>query len=132
MINKRGRAEKAVGRDTTSKGSRLVESDSTDGLRKKVHIQVEKTDDFNDWLIGLRDIKAKAIIISRIDRISLGHFGVCEPVRQGVSEIKINHGPGYRLYFVKKDSCVVILLCGGDKSTQKRDIKKAISMAEQL
>jgi len=96
------------------------------------NIQIEKTDDFNDWLNGLKDSKTRAIILSRIDRVSLGLFGVCEAVGQGVSEIKIDYGPGYRLYFVKRGLLVVVLLCGGDKSTQRRDIRKAIKMAQEI
>ena len=95
-------------------------------------VQIEKTDDFNDWLSGLRDSRARAIIMSRIDRISLGLFGVCKSVGQGVSEVKIDYGPGYRLYFVKRGSVIIVLLCGGDKSTQSRDIKKAIKMAQEI
>ena len=95
-------------------------------------IQIEKTDDFDSWLNDLKDSKTRAIIMSRIDRISLGLFGVCKSVGQGVSEVKIDYGPGYRLYFVKKGSVVIVLLCGGDKSTQSRDIKKAIRMAQEV
>jgi putative addiction module killer protein len=68
----------------------------------------------------------------RIDRLSMGNPGDVEPVREGVSEMRINYGPGYRLYFVQRGKTVVLLLCGGDKRTQARDIKRAIEMAREI
>ncbi len=91
-----------------------------------------KSDEFNSWLINLKDRVAKAKIALRIERASKGNFGDCEPVGEGVYEMRIHYGPGYRLYFTQRDSVVYLLLSGGDKSTQKRDIKRAIAMALTL
>ncbi len=91
-----------------------------------------KSDEFNSWLINLKDRVAKAKIALRIERASKGNFGDCEPVGEGVYEMRIHYGPGYRLYFTQRDSIVYLLLSGGDKSTQKRDIKRAIAMALTL
>jgi putative addiction module killer protein len=81
---------------------------------------------FNDWMNSLRDQRARAKIRTRIDRVQLGNLGNCEPVGGGVSELKIDYGPGYRVYFGQVGTKLVILLCGGDKSSQSVDIKKAI------
>jgi len=89
-------------------------------------------DEFSDWLAGLRDKVGVVAILNRIDRARLGNMGDCEPVGDGVSEMKIDVGPGYRLYHVKRGKVVIILLCGGDKSTQKRDIKRAKALAKTL
>lgn len=80
----------------------------------------------------LRDRKAKARVQARIDRIEIGNFGDIAPVREGVSELRIHYGPGYRVYFVQRDSVVVILLSGGDQSSQNADIKRAKEIAKQL
>ena len=80
---------------------------------------------FRDWLLSLRDKEGRRLIRVRIDRVSLGNLGNCEPVGNGVMELKINFGPGYRVYFGQVADKLVILLCGGDKSTQKKDIKTA-------
>jgi putative addiction module killer protein len=80
----------------------------------------------------LRDQKARARIDARIRRLELGNPGDVEPVGEGVSELKIDYGPGYRVYFVKNGKTVVVLLCGGDKSTQDQDIKKAKTLAKEL
>ena len=80
---------------------------------------------FRDWLEGLRDQQARAKIRVRLNRIRLGNFGDCRSVGRGVSELRIPHGPGYRVYFGRKNSKVVILLYGGDKKTQSRDIEFA-------
>ncbi len=77
------------------------------------------------WLENLRDIQALARIETRIDRLKRGIYGNCEPVGGGVSELKIDYGPGYRIYFGKDGAAVVILLCGGDKSSQREDIRTA-------
>ena len=92
----------------------------------------QKSDEFNTWLIGLKDHVGKAQIALRLDRAARGNFGDCEPVGKGVSEMRIHYGPGYRLYFTRRGSVVYLLLLGGDKSTQKRDIKRAIEMASSL
>ena len=90
------------------------------------------TEEFDDWLGGLKDRMAKARILYRIDAATLGNFGECEPVGEGVSEMKINVGPGYRVYYARVGAVVYLLLAGGDKSSQKRDIKLAIKLARKL
>ena len=93
-------------------------------------IEVRRTEAFTDWMDGLRDLRARAIIGRRLSRMSRGAFGDVKPVGSGVSEVRIDHGPGYRLYFVQRGTTVVILLSGGDKSSQKRDIVRARELAE--
>jgi putative addiction module killer protein len=95
-------------------------------------IQVERTSVFMAWIEGLRDRKAYARIRTRIDRLELGNFGDVKPVGEGVSELRIDYGPGYRLYFTRRGKAVVLLLCGGDKTTQASDIKRAIAMAKEI
>lgn len=80
---------------------------------------------YADWLTNLRDARAKAKIIMRVDRMELGLFGDSEPIGDGLSELRIHYGPGYRVYYGKEGQQVYLLLCGGDKSSQKKDIKKA-------
>ena len=80
---------------------------------------------FREWLEGLRDRQARAKIRVRLNRIRLGNFGDCKSVGGGVSELRIPHGPGYRVYFGRRGNAVVILLCGGDKKTQSKDIALA-------
>lgn len=91
-----------------------------------------RTRTFADWFDGLRDRKAKARINARIAAAAAGNFGDCEPVGEGVSEMRVDVGPGYRVYFTRTGSVVYILLCGGDKSTQTKDIRKAKAMAKDL
>ncbi len=93
---------------------------------------INKTNEFSDWLSALRDIRARARIVSRIKSAEHGNFGDCEPVGEGVSEMRIHIGAGYRVYFTKRESVVYLLLCGGDKSTQKRDIVRAKAIRKQL
>ena len=95
-------------------------------------IEIRKTDVFTNWFNSLRDRRAKARIQARIDRLEVGHFGDVAPVGEGVSELRIFYGPGYRVYFVKQGLAVVILLSGGDKSTQNSDIVEAKELAKQL
>lgn len=95
-------------------------------------VQVLKSDVFAKWLDGLKDRRAAARVIVRIERLALGNSGDIKPVGSGVSELRIDYGPGYRLYLARKGNTVVVLLCGGDKTTQQRDIAKAIKMAENL
>ena len=95
-------------------------------------IEIRKTKAFSDWLAGLRDQRAKAKIAARIDRLSLGNAGDVEPVGEGVSELRIHYGAGYRVYFVKRGRTLIILLCGGDKSTQTKDIREAKALAANL
>lgn len=87
---------------------------------------------FDTWLNELRDRQAARRIQVRIDRAEAGNFGDCEPVGEGVSEMRIHYGPGYRVYFTLRGMEAVILLVGGDKSTQSKDIKTALDLARQL
>ena len=82
-----------------------------------------------DWLAGL-ELSARARIATRIDRLALGNFGDCKPLRQGVSELRIDCGPGYRLYYAVVGRTCVLLLCGGDKRKQSSDVKRAIEYLE--
>ena len=95
-------------------------------------IEVRQTEDFARWLRSLRDAKAAAKIAQRIVRVASGLLGDVKPVGEGVSELRINFGPGYRLYFVRRGDVLIVLLCGGDKSTQARDIKRAKELAAGL
>ncbi len=95
-------------------------------------IEVRKTEIFTKWFDNLKDRKARARIQARIDRVELGNFGDIAPVGEGVNEFRIFYGPGYRVYFVQRNSVVVVLLSGGDKSSQKRDIVKAKEISRQL
>lgn len=95
-------------------------------------IEIRKTDLFANWLDNLRDIQAHARVLVRIERLASGNVGDVKPVGEGVSEMRINYGPGYRVYFVQRGSELIILLAGGDKSSQPRDIKAAIRLAQNL
>jgi putative addiction module killer protein len=95
-------------------------------------IEVRKTDLFIKWFDGLKDRRARARIQARIDRVEMGNFGDVAPVGDGISELRIFYGPGYRVYFSQRKSVVVILLCGGGKSTQQSDIVKAKEIAKQI
>lgn len=95
-------------------------------------IEVRKTVVFQQWFDRLRDVGAKVRIEARIDRIALGNLGDAKSVGGGVMELRLSHGPGYRIYFVRRGSAIVVLLCGGDKSTQRRDIAAARSLAKEL
>lgn len=87
---------------------------------------------FDDWLKALRDFKGRARIVSRLEAAQRGSFGDCESVGEGVSEMRIHYGPGYRVYYTRRGRTVYLLLVGGDKSTQKRDIRVALEMAREL
>lgn len=93
-------------------------------------IEVRRTDEFKAWVDGLKDIKAKTAVAKRIARIEAGLLGDVKGFR-GIGEIRIDFGPGYRLYFKQSGKVVVILLCGGDKSTQRKDIARAIELAKE-
>jgi putative addiction module killer protein len=95
-------------------------------------IEIRQSAAFSKWLSGLSDLQALARIQTRIDRLALGLFGDVKPVGAGVSELRIDYGPGYRLYFIQKGREVIVLLAGGDKRTQTRDIKRAITMAREV
>lgn len=93
---------------------------------------IHTTSLFMEWFSGLRDKQAMRRIQARIDRAEDGNFGDCEPVGEGVSEMRVHYGPGYRVYFTQRGMEIVILLAGGDKSTQARDIMAALKLAKQL
>jgi len=93
---------------------------------------MKKTDVFAQWLDELRDIRARARVQARIQRLAAGNPGDVKPVGEGVSEMRIDYGPGYRVYFTRRGNEVVILLAGGDKSTQNTDIKTAQGLARNL
>jgi putative addiction module killer protein len=95
-------------------------------------IEVRQTDEYAEWFRSLRDRQARARINTRIRRLSLGNPGDVKPVGEGVSELRIDYGPGYRVYFARRGETVVILLAGGDKRTQNRDIRKALELARGL
>ena len=95
-------------------------------------VEIRKTDLFAHWLDELRDIQARARVQSRIERLAAGNPGNVEPVGEGVSELRINYGPGYRVYFKQRGSELIILLAGGDKKTQAKDIKTALRLARNL
>lgn len=94
--------------------------------------RVRKTAEFAAWLDGLRDVRARARILVRIDRLVAGNPGDVRPVGEGVSELRIDHGLGYRVYLVFRGDDLVVLLLGGDKRTQRRDIGRAIELARNL
>ncbi|MGA8173092.1 MAG: type II toxin-antitoxin system RelE/ParE family toxin [Methylocystis sp.] len=94
-------------------------------------IEVRKTNAFLAWLRKLRDVRALARIQIRIDRLSLGNPGDVRPVSEGVSELRIDYGPGYRVYFLQMGETYILLLCGGDKRTQNGDIAKAKALAKE-
>lgn len=90
------------------------------------------TEVFDAWFEALRDKQAARRIQARIDRVEQGNFGDCQPVGEGVSEMRIHFGPGYRVYLAQRGTEIVILLAGGDKNTQAKDIKTALELAQQL
>lgn len=95
-------------------------------------IEIRKTALFDKWLKGLKDQRAKARILVRITRLSLGNPGDVKPVGEGVSELRISEGKGYRVYYVSRGDVLIVLLCGGDKSSQQSDITTAKAMAKEL
>ena len=95
-------------------------------------VEISQTEVYSRWFDGLRDRRARAGIDIRIRRLSLGNPGDVRPAGEGVSELRIEYGPGYRVYFVKRGASLIILLTGGDKRTQDQDIQKAIRMAREL
>jgi putative addiction module killer protein len=94
--------------------------------------EVRETPDFSRWLAALKDRRAVLHIVRRISRVAAGNTGDAKSVGGTVSELRIDHGPGYRVYFTRRGHALVILLCGGDKRTQSRDIRKAVEIAERL
>ena len=95
-------------------------------------IEIRKTELFVQWLDRLRDLQARARVQARIERLAAGNPGDLEPVGESVSELRVNYGPGYRVYFRKRGRELIILLAGGDKSTQAKDIKTALRLARHL
>jgi putative addiction module killer protein len=94
---------------------------------------IEKTDEFDKWLRKLKDLRAKAKILFRIQKIEIDeHFGDCEPVGNGIRELKIDYAKGYRVYFNELEGKIIILLIGGDKSTQQKDIEKAKEILKRI
>jgi len=94
-------------------------------------MEFKQTETFRKWRMRLKDERARGLIASRLDRLAFGNSGDVRPVGQGISELRIDYGPGYRIYFRKRRSTIVILLCGGDKSTQAKDIKTAKRLAAE-
>lgn len=95
-------------------------------------IEIRKTERFGKWLDGLRDVRARARIQARIERLAQGNPGDVRPVGEGVSEMRLDYGPGYRVYFKKHGEVWIVLLAGGDKSTQAKDIRAAHRLARGL
>jgi putative addiction module killer protein len=94
-------------------------------------LELKQTETFRKWRTRLKDERARALIASRLDRLAYGHSGDAAPVGEGISELRIHHGPGYRIYFQKRGDTVLILLCGGDKGTQTKDITTAKRLAAE-
>jgi putative addiction module killer protein len=95
-------------------------------------IEIRQTETYSRWFNNLRDSQARARIDIRIRRLSLGNPGDVKPVGQGVSELRINYGAGYRVYFIQRGNSLIILLAGGDKKTQNKDIQTALELAQNL
>ena len=95
-------------------------------------IEIRQTDVFRKWFDSLKDRKTKFVIDVRIRRVSLGNFGDAKPVGEGVSELRIDYGAAFRVYFLKQGNVLVILLCGGDKSTQEKDIEMAYKLVQRI
>lgn len=95
-------------------------------------IEIREISTFIDFIEDLQDDRARAKISARIERLTVGNAGDVEPVGEGISEMRIHDGPGYRVYFVRRGERVIVLLCGGDKSTQEKDIKAAKLLAKNL
>ena len=95
-------------------------------------IDVRQTPEFRNWLMALRDKQAAARIQIRLDRLTLGLLGDVKPVGAGLSELRVDYGPGYRVYFVQRGKVLIIVLCGGDKRTQDADINRAKALAKEL
>jgi putative addiction module killer protein len=95
-------------------------------------VEIRKTELFAKWIDNLRDVQAKARVLVRIERLASGNAGDVKPVGEGISEMRIDYGPGYRVYFTKRGSELIILLAGGDKGSQSADIKVALRLARDL
>jgi putative addiction module killer protein len=101
-------------------------------MAESIVLKVLRTPVFEDWFAAMKDERGQARIAARLVALSQGHFGDCEAVGGGVSELRIDFGPGYRVYFARKGKLVYVLLVGGDKKSQKLDIKRARKVLEQL
>lgn len=95
-------------------------------------IELKQTETFRKWRLRLRDERARAAIASRLARLAYGHAGDVEPVGDGISELRIHYGPGYRVYFQRRGDTIIVLLCGGDKGSQARDIRLAKRLGKEL
>ena len=93
-------------------------------------LELRQTETFRKWWMRLKDERARGVIVGRLDRLAYGLAGDVSPVGDGVSELRIHHGPGYRVYFQRRGSAIIILLCGGDKGSQERDIRTAKRLAK--
>ncbi len=94
-------------------------------------IELLQTETFRKWRMRLKDERIRALIASRLDRLAFGHAGDAKPAGQGISELRLDHGPGYRIYFQKRGNSIILLLCAGDKSTQMKDIRTAKRLASE-
>lgn len=94
--------------------------------------EVRQTPVFAEWLSDLKDVMSRAIIVRRIARVASGNMGDVRTLGEGVSELRIDHGPGFRVYFVRRGEALIVLLCGGDKDTQARDILRAKALAQEV
>lgn len=94
-------------------------------------IELKQTETFRKWFAKLRDERAATAISLRLARLAYGHAGDVEPAGKGVSELRIHYGPGYRVYFQRRGETIIVLLCGGDKGSQARDIKTALRLADE-
>lgn len=94
--------------------------------------EIKTTETFDEWFDSLRDTQGKARINARLRRVELGNFGDAEPVGENVSELRFFFGPGYRVYFIQEGDEIIVLLAGGDKSSQQKDIDKAIELANEI
>jgi putative addiction module killer protein len=95
-------------------------------------IEIKQTETFKKWRMQLKDTRALGLIASRLDRLSFGQAGDVESVGEGISELRIHYGPGYRIYFRRNGNTIIVLLCGGDKSTQAKDIRTAKRLMTEL
>jgi putative addiction module killer protein len=95
-------------------------------------IEIRQTDIFASWIARLRDREARARIAARLLRLSMGNPGDIKTVAKGICELRIDYGPGYRVYFTRRGKMIVLLLCGGDKRTQERDIARAVELAQEI
>jgi putative addiction module killer protein len=95
-------------------------------------VEIRKTEVFAKWIDGLKNVRARARILVKIERLGSGNPGDVKPVGEGVSELRIDYGPGYRVYYTQRGQSVIILLAGGDKHTQDKDIKTALRLARNL